>query len=78
MKGISRLQLLGTATHVGLVVTATAPASEFDAMSSGRFARMARQISSHLAGGPVVRILLPPAVSPQTIGPAGDFTVEVE
>jgi hypothetical protein len=38
MKGISRLQLLGAATYAGLVFTATAPASEFDAMSSGRFA----------------------------------------
>jgi hypothetical protein len=38
MKGISRLQLLGAATYVELVITATAPASEFDPMSSGRFA----------------------------------------
>jgi hypothetical protein len=35
MKGISRLQLLA-APYVGLVVTATAPSWEFDAMSSGR------------------------------------------
>ena len=46
MKGISRLQPPGAAPYVGLVVTATAASSEFDAMSSGRF-RVNRATTTH-------------------------------
>jgi len=42
MKGISRLQLLGAVPYVGLVVTATAPSSEFDAMFLGPLSRESR------------------------------------